>query len=85
FVLLLIGFAAVARRPRLLPILTPFAVAVALFAISSGLRIDHPLRQILTNPWYNDSNRLAALLPLVAIPVATLGAIALVDLARRWG
>ncbi|MFX5999029.1 DUF6541 family protein, partial [Acinetobacter baumannii] len=48
FVLLLIGFAAVARRPRLLPILTPFAVAVALFAISSGLRIDHPLRQILT-------------------------------------
>ncbi|MGL1386251.1 DUF6541 family protein, partial [Vibrio parahaemolyticus] len=45
-------------------------MAVALFAISSGLRIDHPLRQILTNPWYNDSNRLAALLPLVAIPVA---------------
>jgi hypothetical protein len=85
FVLLLLGFAVVARRPRLLPILTPFVVAVALFAISSGLRIDHPLRQILTNPWYNDSNRLAALLPLAAIPVATLGAIALVNLARRWG
>ncbi|MDQ1122957.1 DUF6541 family protein [Microbacterium trichothecenolyticum] len=83
--LLLMGFVAVARRPRLLPVLTPFAVAIALFAISSGLRIDHPLRQIVTNPWYNDSNRLAALLPLVAIPVATLGALVVVDLVRTWG
>ncbi len=83
-VLLVAGFVAVARRPHLLPVLAPFAVAVLLFAVSSGLRIDHPLRQWLTNPWYNDSNRLAALLPLVAIPVATLGALALVDLVRRW-
>ena len=83
--LLIAGFVVVARRPRDLPVLAPFLVAVLLFAISSGLRIDHPLRQLLTNPWYNDSNRLAALLPLVAIPVATLGAVALVDLARRWG
>lgn len=87
--LLIAGFVAVARRPRLLPVLVPFAVGVALFAISSGLRIDSPLRQLLTNPWYNDSNRLAALLPLVAIPVATLGALAIVDFARtvtrtRW-
>lgn len=84
-VLLVAGFVAVARRPRLLPVLAPFAVAILLFAISSGLRIDHPLRQLLTNPWYNDSNRLAALLPLVAIPVATLGALALVDVVRAWG
>ncbi len=80
--LLIAGFAAVARRPRLLTVLAPFAVAVALFAVASGLRIDSPLRQLLTNPWYNDSNRLAALLPLVAIPVATLGALAIVDLVR---
>lgn len=82
--LLIAGFIAMARRPRLLPVLAPFVVAVALFAISSGLRIDSPLRQFLTNPWYNDSNRLAALLPLVAIPVATLGALAVLDLLRGW-
>lgn len=82
--LLIIGFVSVARRPRLLPVIAPFAVAVLLFLVSSGLRADHPLRQLLTNPWYNDSNRLAALLPLAAIPVATLGALAVVDLAQRW-
>lgn len=83
-VLLIVGFVTAVRRPRWLPVVTTFLVAVALFAISSGLLIDDPLRQVLTNPWYNDSNRLAALLPLVAIPVATLGALALVDLARAW-
>ncbi|MCG7418123.1 hypothetical protein MHY30_11475 [Microbacterium sp. ACRRU] len=83
-VLLVAGFIAVARRPRSLPVLAPFLAAVVLFAVSSGLRIDHPLREWLTNPWYNDSNRLAALLPLVAIPVATLGAVAVVDLIRTW-
>ena len=81
--LLVVGFIAIARMPRRLPVLAPFALAVLLFVVSSGLRIDHPLRQLLTNPWYNDSNRLAALLPLVAIPVATLGAIVVVDVARR--
>lgn len=82
--LLVAGFVAVARRPRGLPVLAVFAVAVALFMVVSGLRIDSPVRQLLTNPWYNDSNRLAALLPLAAIPVATLGALAIVDTARRW-
>lgn len=80
-ILLVVGLITVVRRPRWLPMLAPFAVAVLLFVVASGLRIDHPLRQFLTNPWYNDSNRLAALLPLVAIPVATLGALALVDFA----
>ncbi|KQR21164.1 DUF6541 family protein [Microbacterium sp. Leaf151] len=82
--LLIVGTLVVARRPRYLTVLAPFATAVLLFVISSGLRIDHPLRQFLTNPWYNDSNRLAALLPLVAIPLATLGALVVVDALRRW-
>ncbi|MDQ1137584.1 hypothetical protein QE410_002383 [Microbacterium sp. SORGH_AS 1204] len=81
--LLVVGFITVARMPRLLPVIAPFAVGVLLFVVASGLRIDHPLRQLLTNPWYNDSNRLAALLPLVAIPVATLGALVIVDVALR--
>jgi len=83
-VLLAAGVVVAVRRPRWLPILAVFGVAVFLFVVVSGLRIDHPIRQWLTNPWYNDSNRLAALLPLAAIPVATLGALALVDTGRRW-
>ncbi|MDF2990147.1 MAG: hypothetical protein K0S37_661 [Microbacterium sp.] len=81
--LLAAGVIAVVRRPRWLPVLAMFGVAVLLFVVASGLRIDHPVRQWLTNPWYNDSNRLAALLPLVAIPLATLGALAIADAARR--
>ena len=83
-VLLAAGAVAAARRPRWLPVLAVFGVAVVLFMVVSGLRIDSPVRQALTNPWYNDPNRLAALLPLAAIPVATLGALAIVDTARRW-
>ncbi|KTR93587.1 hypothetical protein NS220_12040 [Microbacterium testaceum] len=83
-VLLAAGAVAVARRPRWIPVLAVFGVAVVLFMVVSGLRIDSPVRQALTNPWYNDANRLAALLPLAAIPVATLGALAIVDVARGW-
>ncbi|WP_162815466.1 DUF6541 family protein [Microbacterium arborescens] len=82
-VLLIAAAVAVARRPRLLPSVLPFAVAVLLFVVASGLRIDHPVREILTNPWYNDSNRLAALIPLAAVPAATLGAVVIVDASRR--
>lgn len=82
-VLLVAGAVVAARRPRSLPLLAPFAVAVLLFVVASGLRIDHPLREFLTNPWYNDSNRLAALLPMAAIPVAVLGALGIYDAGRR--
>lgn len=82
-VLLVAGLITAVRRPRWLPVIATFAVAVGLFAVASGLPIDDPVRQLLTNPWYNDSNRLAALLPLVAIPVATLGALSIVDVFQR--
>ncbi|MDD7930458.1 DUF6541 family protein [Microbacterium thalli] len=83
-VLLVAGAVVAVRRPRALPLLAPFAVAVLLFVVASGLRIDHPLREFLTNPWYNDSNRLAALLPMAAIPVAVLGALGIYDAGRRF-
>lgn len=79
-VLLVLGFIAVVRRPRWLPVVAPFIAAVALFVLVSGFPIDHPLRVALTNPWYSDSNRLAALLPIVAIPVAAAGAVFAADL-----
>ncbi|HEV7147311.1 MAG TPA: DUF6541 family protein [Pedococcus sp.] len=54
------------------------AVVVALVAISTGT--DGPLRPTLTGFWYNDGFRLAAMLPLTGIPLATLGA----GSARAW-
>jgi hypothetical protein len=82
--LLLAGVVAVARRPVSIPVVAPFLVAVTFFVVSSGFAIDHWFRQWLTNPWYNDSNRLAALIPIVAIPVATLGALWLFDAVRGF-
>lgn len=81
-VLLVAGFVAAARRPRLVPVLLPYAAAVALYVLASGFPIDHPLRVALTNPWYSDPQRFAGLLPLSAIPVLTAGAIFLNDAAH---
>jgi hypothetical protein len=83
-VLLVIGLIAIVTRPRLLPILLPFLAAVTLFLLASGFPVQSTIRSLLTNPWYSDSNRLAALLPIAAIPVATAGAVFIVDLFRRW-
>ena len=81
-VLIAVGLVAVAVAPRRIPIVMPFLVAIVLFVLASGFPIQAWLRVWLTNPWYSDPNRLAALLPIAAIPVATLGVVALTDLAR---
>ncbi|SDH47981.1 DUF6541 family protein [Microbacterium pygmaeum] len=87
-VLLLLGILTLARRPVRLIIGIPFAVAAFMFVLASGAGTENPLRELVTNPWYNDSFRLAALLPFAAIPVATFGAVVLVDFVRgvlrRW-
>lgn len=80
--LLLIGIIAVARHPRHLVVGIPFAVAGFMFVLASGVEPGNLLREMVTNPWYNDSFRLAALLPVAAIPVATFGALAVVDATR---
>ncbi|WP_342372907.1 hypothetical protein PCC79_02565 [Propioniciclava soli] len=82
------GWIALARRPRRAVALWPFCAALALFVLASGFPVESPVREAVTNPWYNDSFRLAALLPAGAIPVATAGAVACWDalaaLAVRW-
>ena len=87
-ILLLIGMIAIVRRPvRLLRIGLPFATAALLFIVVSGLPVGTAVRDLMTNPWYNDSYRLAALLPIAGVPVATVGVLVVVDalsaLARR--
>ncbi|WP_292726459.1 DUF6541 family protein [Microbacterium sp. UBA837] len=86
----LVGAAVVAivRRPSLFVVAVPFAVTVFLFVIASGTPREFFLREALTNPWYNDANRLAAMLPLGMIPLAALGGAHLSDyvrlLMRSW-
>ncbi|WP_146068436.1 MULTISPECIES: DUF6541 family protein [unclassified Arthrobacter] len=71
-ILVIVGIVACFRQPRLLWVAGSFAVAVALFAVSSGTPISDT-RMFLTGVWYNDSQRLAAVLPLAAAPLAVLG------------
>ncbi|MET4061157.1 hypothetical protein ABIB35_002722 [Arthrobacter sp. UYP6] len=71
-ILVVLGIVACFRQPRLLWVAGAFAVAVALFAVSSGTPISD-VRMFLTGVWYNDSQRLAAVLPLAAAPLAVLG------------
>ncbi|WP_278101029.1 DUF6541 family protein [Microbacterium proteolyticum] len=81
--LILIGLIRVVRQPRFLVVAAPMAVASLLFVLVSGTAGGNIVRDMFTNPWYNDSYRLAALLPAAGIPVAVLGAVTVVDLATR--
>ncbi|MFH8250753.1 DUF6541 family protein [Microbacterium sp. B2969] len=87
--LVVVGLVTVVRRPRYVIFAIPFAVAALMFVLVSGTGVGNILREMVTNPWYNDSYRLAALLPIAGIPVATLGALTIVDgataIIRRRG
>ncbi len=56
-------------------------VIVALYVGSAA--IGSPITRLFTGPWYNDSHRLAAILPIVAIPLATSGVLAVAEVVRR--
>lgn len=77
-VLVLVGVLAALRTPRLAWLVGGHGAAAALFVLAAGS--DSPLAQALTGPWYNDAFRLAALLPVTAVPLAALGAAA----SARW-
>ncbi|WP_431778327.1 DUF6541 family protein [Microbacterium aurantiacum] len=64
-------------------VLLPFVVASFLFVLASGYPVGTRLRDFFTNPFYNDSFRLAALLGVVAVPVAVAGALCIADFVRR--
>ena len=82
-ILIIVGLITIVRRPRLLIVAAPMTVASLLFVVASGTAGGNFVRELVTNPWYNDSYRLAALLPAAGIPVAVLGAVSIVDLAAR--
>ncbi len=72
-VLLVAGVVVLWRRHKPIWLLGSFAVIAALFIVVSA---GPPgwARDTLTGVWYNDSYRLAALLPVAAVPLAAAGA-----------
>lgn len=70
-VLVVIGglLALLVRRWRWLPF--SYAIVVGLWLLVRG--VDVPLRGALTGFWYADPQRIAALLPLVAVPLVVVG------------
>lgn len=88
-VLVAIGLLSCLRRPKMWPTLAVFVVGAALYVIVSGVPAG-TFRNFITGVWYNDSFRLAAMLPMVLIPVAVAGVLALRTLLARsistgWG
>lgn len=81
--LLMIGFLTAVRHRRYWGAVLQYGIGVALFVVCSGFAEEHILRRILTNPWYNDPYRVAALLPIAALPIVVLGVVVVWDLLRR--
>ena len=72
--LTLLGIYATIRSGRKVWLLGTYLVTAALFVVVSSFPADD-FRLSLTGIWYNDPPRLAALLPLVTIPLACRGAV----------
>ncbi|UKA65454.1 hypothetical protein LFT44_13105 [Arthrobacter sp. FW306-05-C] len=77
--LTLIGIYVTIRSRRQLWWLGTYAVVGFLFVVVSSFPADQ-FRMYWTGIWYNDPPRLAALLPLVTIPLASRGAVCIWDL-----
>lgn len=58
-----------------------YLIGAALFFFAAGYNA--PIRQFVTGVWYFDSYRLAALLPVVVLGPAVVGALFLLDLVRE--
>ena len=68
-----VAWALVRRRPVATVTVAMLAVAVVLYIVVTALPYPH-LRDALTGSWYNNRPRLAALLPLLAVPLGAYGA-----------
>jgi hypothetical protein len=72
FVMLVAGLVASIARRKLVWVLGMAVIAAGLFVVASALPVSDT-RHFLTGVWYNDSFRLAAMLPVVLLPLAVLG------------
>ncbi len=79
-VLMLLGIVAVCIQWRKAWLLGAFVISGMFFVVVSSFP-DESLRHVITGVFFNDSNRLAALLPVVALPLMVAGAVWAWDLA----
>lgn len=84
-VLMLLGLYLCWRRGGRTWMLAGFVITAVLYVVVSGT-VKGDVRSALTGVWYNDSNRIAALLPLTALPFAAVAVdTVVVRLRRRTG
>jgi hypothetical protein len=83
-ILMGVGMMAVVRRRSGMWLLFAWAATAVLYVVAVGP--DLPMvKRILTGPWYGDSFRLAAIVPVAAVPLAAIGMNIIVSgCARRW-
>jgi hypothetical protein len=72
-VLVILGLVFLMKRPSTVWIVASFIIVAGLFVIVSAGPAD-PFRDAMTGVWYNDSYRLAALLPVAGVALAAAGA-----------
>lgn len=77
------GAAILMVRRRHRWVVASYAMALVFFAVAYGL--GGPIRTMITGPWYNDASRLAALLPIVTVPLAAVSAGLLLEAVTRGG
>lgn len=86
--LVLVGCVTAWKRPSWRWLVLAHAAAGAAFVVVAGS--DGPVSRTLSGPWYDDPFRLAALLGVTAVPLATVGLAHLADgvgdraAASRW-
>lgn len=82
-ILIVIGLAVVVRGRARLWLALVFAMGAFLFLVATGFPSGY-FRSGIVGIWYSDPKRLGALLPVVDLPLATLGFVWVHDRVRRW-
>lgn len=82
--LMIVGLVAGVRNARLRWLVIAWAGVSFLYVIAVGT--DLPVfKRILTGAWYGDSFRIAAIVPVIVVPLAAIGLAALLRLLARRG
>jgi hypothetical protein len=80
--LVLVGVFTAGRLPALRWLVAGFAVTGFLYMLTASLNT--PFTRMLTGYWYNDAHRLAAMLPITAVPLAIAGVLYLATVVRPY-
>lgn len=79
--IVIVGMCTVRRHPALRWILAAHAATTVLYVLTAAF--NRPDTRLLTGYWYNDSHRLAAMLPITGVPLAIAGIVFLAGLLRH--